>query len=65
MRARALVLIGLAVATAACGRSDAPSPEQNRALDSAADMLDEAPANLNQVEDAGLENASAEPGEPR
>jgi hypothetical protein len=52
---------------AACGgASTAPSAEENRDLDSAARMLDEAPNSLKQVDDSGLaENASDEPGGER
>ena len=44
-----------ALALAACqGDTDAPSAEQNREMDRAAEMLDEAPNGLSQVDDSGL-----------
>ena len=38
--------------------SDAPTAEENRQLDDAANLLDQAPANLERVDDAGLEAAN-------
>jgi hypothetical protein len=47
------------LALAACrGTSDAPTAEENRQLDDAANLLDQAPANLESVDDAGLEGAN-------
>ena len=42
--------------SAACGsESETPSAEQNREMDSAAEMLDDAPNSLSAVDDGGLE----------
>lgn len=47
------------LALAACrGTSDAPTAEENWQLDDAANLLDQAPANLESVDDAGLEGAN-------
>ena len=47
----------LLVPVACRGTSDAPTAEENRQLDDAANLLDQAPANLESVDDAGLEGA--------
>lgn len=48
---------------------DAPTAEENRQLDEAANLLDEAPANLEAIDDAGLGEANdlegAAPEQPR
>ena len=57
MRNAAIFMASLALA--ACGgRSDAPTAEENRQLDDAANLLDQAPANLERVDDAGLAGAN-------
>ena len=57
LRKRAMLMASLALA--ACqGTSDAPTAEENRQLDDAANLLDQAPANLESVDDAGLEGAN-------
>ena len=63
--ARLLLLCAAAAAASSCGASStAPSDEENRELDRAAEMLDEAPDSLNRVDDTGLAaNGAAEPGE--
>ena len=66
MPLRALALLLIAAAAGGCGRSTAPSAEQNAVLDDAGRMLDEAPDKLNAVDDAGIaSNRSAETGEQR
>ena len=67
MPLRALLLIAIAAATTGCGGdADAPSAEQNRALDSADRMLDDAPNSLDQVENtAPATNAAESPDEER
>lgn len=63
MPRHALLVIALAAVVAGCGGSTAPSAEQNRALDDAGRMLDEAPAALNEVQEDGLAaDAASEPG---
>jgi hypothetical protein len=45
---------------ATCQRSpDEPSTEENRRLDDAANMLNEAPANLDAIDDSEVANAPA------
>jgi hypothetical protein len=45
---------------AACQRSsDVPSTEENQQLDDAANMLNEAPANLDAIDDSEVANAPA------
>jgi hypothetical protein len=52
MKLAPLLLISL---LASCGRgSDVPTAEENRQLDEAEQMLNEAPANLEAVDDYGL-----------
>ena len=58
------VLIGFAlVLLTGCDREPAsPTAEENRQLDDAANLLNEAPANLDAVDDMGLEdNNTLEP----
>ncbi len=44
---------------ASCGRgSDMPTAEENRQLDEAGQMLNEAPANLDAVDDYGLDETN-------
>jgi hypothetical protein len=51
-----IVLGCAAFALAACGADEtAPSAEQNRALDEAAEMLNQAPNDLSRVDDNALE----------
>jgi len=51
---RALFLL-LTLAVTSCQRNpDAPTAAENRQLDEAANLLDEAPANLEAIDDAGL-----------
>lgn len=52
---RTAIPIALLALAAACqGETDAPSAEQNRDMDRAAEMLDKAPDSLSQVDDGGL-----------
>ena len=51
----------LALALASCGEKTTPSAAENRQLDNAADMLDQAPDELANVDDTGLGNAEPEP----
>jgi hypothetical protein len=62
---RLLLLCAAAAAASSCGGpSTAPSAEENRELDRAAEMLDGAPDALNEVDDAGLAaNGADEPRE--
>lgn len=46
----------------ACGDRTAPSAEENRQLDNAAELLDSAPAELANVDEKTLETNSVEPG---
>ena len=50
-----LACAALALSAACGGDSEAPSAEQDREMDSAAEMLDEAPNSLAEVDDGGLE----------
>jgi len=62
MRKTGLILLTLTLT--ACQRDPAaPTAEENRQLDEAANLLDEAPANLEAIDDGGLgdTNAAAEP----
>ena len=52
------IFMALLALTACRGTSDAPTAEENRQLDDAANLLDQAPANLERVDDAGLEAAN-------
>jgi uncharacterized lipoprotein YajG len=52
-----LVALGL---LAACDRNpETPTAEENRQLDEAADLLNQAPANLEGVDDRALNDAAA------
>ena len=58
---RALFILSATALLAACNRaSDAPTTEENRRLDEAANLLNEAPANLDAIDDTALANAPAE-----
>ena len=58
-----LALALMMLSLSACERnSAAPTGEENRQLDDADRMLNEAPANLEAVDDAGLGLNSAQPG---
>jgi hypothetical protein len=62
---RSAILLVIAAA-AACSQSNAPSAEQNRALDNAGQMLDDAPDALNQIEGNALAgNEASVPGAQR
>jgi hypothetical protein len=65
MTLRLLPIAAAAAAAAGCGSSQTPSREQDRELNAASRMLDEAPNSLDQVEESGLANASDEPGSER
>lgn len=55
MTARILILCAALALASACGReTDAPSAEQNRELNGAAEMLNKAPDSLSNVEDSAL-----------
>ena len=59
MSPRFLVALGL-ILLGGCNReSAAPTAEENRQLDDAANMLNEAPANLDAVDDMGLNETNA------
>ena len=64
---RALSLF-LTLVLASCGRNpDAPTAAENRQLDEAANLLNEAPANLEAIDDAGLgaaNNLDEAPSDP-
>jgi hypothetical protein len=53
----------LALTLAACGHREVPTSEENRQLDEADRLLNEAPANLDAIDDSGLaaNDAAAEP----
>ena len=53
----ATLLIGIALLTACSGDPAVPTGEENRQLDDASQMLNEAPANLEAVDDGGLGSA--------
>jgi hypothetical protein len=64
--------LALALLLLTACRSDpaAPTAEENRQLDEAANMLNQAPANLEAIDDSGLDaanesEADALPGSPR
>ena len=60
MATRTGLLALAAIATAGCsGSSTAPSAEENRELDRAAEMLDDAPNSLDQVDENLLIAANA------
>jgi len=65
---RALFLLLTLVVTGCERNPDAPTAEENRQLDEAANLLNEAPANLESIDDAGLGAANdleeASPDEP-
>ena len=66
---QALLLL-LALGLTCCERNpDAPTAAENRQLDEAANLLDEAPANLESIDDAGLGAANdleeISPDQPR
>ena len=52
-----LLLAPLALLTACNREPSVPSAEENRQLDDAANLLDQAPANLESVDDSGLGEA--------
>ena len=58
----------LALMLSGCHRDPAaPTAEENRKLDEAANLLNEAPANLEAIDDSGLgatDNLEAPPGAP-
>ena len=49
----------LALCLASCGDRTAPSAEENRQLDNAAEMLDEAPGVLANVDENGIEHSDS------
>ena len=51
----------LALALASCGDRSAPSEEENRQLDNAAEMLDAAPNELANIDENGLGNSDDKP----
>ena len=53
----AALFIVLALATACSREQSVPTSEENRQLDDAANLLDQAPANLESVDDSGLGEA--------
>ena len=55
MTSRILLACAAAALSACGGDSEAPSAEQDREMDSAAEMLDDAPNSLSRVDDGGLE----------
>jgi len=59
---RLLLALAMLVLCACDRNSGAPTSEENRQLDEADRMLNEAPANLDAVDDAGLDLNSAERG---
>lgn len=62
---RFLILCAAAAAASSCGGSStAPTPEENRELDRASEMLDRAPGRLNQADSSNLV-LSNETGEDR
>ena len=62
MIARTLFACAALALTAACDRSsEVPSAEQGRQMNEAAEMLDQAPGSLSNVDDAGL-SEELEPG---
>jgi hypothetical protein len=67
---RKTVFLLLPLILSACQRDPAaPTAEENRGLDEAANLLNEAPANLEAIDDGGLEDtnglAEAAPEGPR
>jgi hypothetical protein len=58
-----LIVLALPLLTACERDPAAPTAEENRQLDEAGQMLNEAPANLDAVDDYGLDDNGAE--EPR
>ena len=57
-----LVLAPLALLMACNREPSVPSAEENRQLDDAANLLDQAPANLESVDDSGLGEAGRPEG---
>ena len=53
----ATLFIGLTLLTACSGDSSVPTGEENRQLDDASAMLNDAPANLEAVDDGGLSSS--------
>ena len=61
---RKSIFLLLPLALSACQRdADAPTAEENRQLDEAANLLNEAPANLEAIDDGGIgeTNKASEP----
>ena len=54
----ASLIISLALLTGCGGDPTVPTGEENRQLDDASQMLNEAPANLDSVDDGGLGSAN-------
>lgn len=52
------LLIAALAALSACGQAEAPTQEQNRQMDEAGQLLNEAPATLEAVDDGGLAGAA-------
>ena len=51
---KSVVLLAPLLLTSCQGDPDAPTVEENRQLDEAANMLNQAPANLEAIDDSGL-----------
>ena len=59
----ATLLVCLTLLTGCSGDPVVPTSEENRQLDDASQMLNEAPANLEAVDDGGLGSASEDANE--
>ena len=60
------ILLLMPLLTTCGGDADTPTAEENRQLDEAADLLNEAPANLDAVDDYGVgERNDSPPGQSR
>ena len=62
---RRSAILGAALLLAACeGGTDAPTADENRRLDEAANLLNEAPANLDAIDDSEVANSPAVEEQP-
>jgi hypothetical protein len=59
---KSVVLLAPLLLTSCQGDPDVPTVEENRQLDEAANMLNQAPANLEAIDDGGLGEANAPEG---
>lgn len=60
---KSVVLLAPLLLTSCQGDPDAPTAEENRQLDEAANMLNQAPANLEAIDDSGLGAANGLEGD--